>query len=177
MLRPAYLRFLPPAVLLAGTVLLAGCGAPPELTQPQGAPVPTPSQTTTSDAPTSGLPPTGQPTAPTASPAPTFGEFSAVDCAGRPSGSQVITFLRRTTRLLPSGSRVTVSSGPLCAGEWQYTILQVAGREPLQVVTSGGADSLRLVTAGTNVCNAAVRATAPYGIRTVACEGSTLSGL
>lgn len=164
-------------VLLAGAVFLAGCGTPPELAQPRGAPVPSPSQGGTPTLPASGVPPTSQTTVPSTSPAPTFGEFNAVDCAGRPSGSQVISFLRRDTRLLPSGSQVTVSAGPLCAGDWQYTVLQVPNREPLQVVTSGSATNLRLVTAGTNVCNAAVRATAPYGIRTVACEGGIVAGL
>lgn len=163
------------ALALAGGVALAGCGAPPELTEPRGAGIPTPSGSPTPSGPAVSIPPVdpGTPHTPSAPPAPTFAEFSAVDCAGRPSGSQVISFLRRTSRLLPSGARVTVTAGPLCAGEWQYTVLQVSGREPLQVVSSGAPDALRLVTAGTDVCSAEVRATAPYGIRSIACDGGT----
>lgn len=178
---PGRVAALAGAVTLAGVVALTGCGAPPELTQRRGFPVPSPSQSPTSSTPTaSGHTPTAPPTpaAPSVPPAPTFGEFTAVDCAGRPSGDQVISFLRRTSRLLPAGVRVTVATGPLCAGDWQYTVLQIRDREldPLQVVTNGAPGTLDLVTAGTNVCNAEVRATAPYGIRSLACDGGVGSG-
>lgn len=155
------------ALALAGAATLAGCGAPPELTRPSGAPVPSPSVTATPNSPTA---PTTAPVSVTPS-TPGFGEYTAVDCAGRPSGSQVIGFLRRTTRLLPSGARVTVATGPLCAGTWQYTVLQVPEQEPLQVVTNGPPGALKVVTTGTDVCNVTVRATAPAGIRTIACDG------
>jgi hypothetical protein len=84
----------------------------------------------------------------------------------------VIELLRHSSGLLPRGARVTVLSGPLCADDWQYTIVQVPDREPLQVVSSGPATALTLVTAGTDVCNIPVRTGAPAGIRTVACEGA-----
>lgn len=174
---PARAAVLAGAVALLGALVLNGCGKPPELERPRGAPVPSPSRTPTPSATTpSG--PTLQPTA-SASPTPTFGEYAAVDCAGRPSGNQVISFLRRTSGLLPHGARITVASGPLCAGDWQYTVLQVPDLEPLQVVTKGAPNALKLVTAGTNVCNAEVRATAPYGIRSIACDGGvgSITGL
>lgn len=183
-LAPSRRRTLFGALLVVAAVTLAGCGAPPDLTRPRGDPVPSPSHTVTPSAPVGTPAPTGQPTAPggpnvpVATPTtPGFGEFTAVECAGRPSGSQLISFLRRTTRLLPSGGQVTVTSGPLCAGDWQYTVLQPRGYEPLQVVSTGAPSNLKLVTAGTNVCNAEVRATAPYGIRAVACEGSAVGPL
>ena len=83
----------------------------------------------------------------------------------------MIALLRRSSSLLPTGITVTAPApGPLCAGDWQYTVLQVADREPLQVVSRGPATSLTLVTAGTDVCSIPVRTAAPAGIRTAACE-------
>lgn len=167
------------ALVLAGAIVLTGCGKPPELAARRGAPLPSPSQSPTPSTSPGGTPTASGPPRPSASPTPTFGEFTAVDCAGRPSGGQVVSFLRRASRLLPSGAKVTVATGPLCAGDWQYTILQVPDREPLQVVTSGPPNDLELVTAGTNVCSAEVRATAPYGIRSLACDGGvgSITGL
>jgi hypothetical protein len=66
--------------------------------------------------------------------------------------------------LLRSTDVVTARTGPLCAGTWQYTVLAVTGREPLQVVTKGPASALVLVTAGTDVCSVPVRTEAPAGI-------------
>ena len=68
-----------------------------------------------------------------------FAEGFAVDCAGDPTGSQVVRVLRRTPGLLASGARVSVRTGPLCAGTWQYTVVAVPGREPLAVVDQGPA--------------------------------------
>lgn len=70
--------------------------------------------------------------------------------------------------------RVRVVSGPLCAADWQYTVLDVTGHEQLQVVTRGSGGAPRLVTAGTDVCTVEVRAAGPPGIRNLACEGGTL---
>jgi hypothetical protein len=74
--------------------------------------------------------------------------------------------------MLPRDVRVTVRTGPLCAGDWQYTVLAVTGHEELQVVTRGKPTELELVTAGTDVCGVEVRAAAPPGIRTLACDGT-----
>lgn len=113
-------------------------------------------------------PPLTLPTRPASTgPAP-FGEAVAVSCRGRPSADQVITLLRRTPDLLPRGATVTVQTGPLCAGTWQYTVVAVPDREPLQVVTKGAPAALTLVTAGTDVCSVPVRTGAPAGILTVA---------
>jgi hypothetical protein len=80
-----------------------------------------------------------------------------------------VATVRRAAGLLPAGSRPTVREPtPLCAGSWQYTVITVAGREPLRVVTKGQPAALSLVTAGTNVCTVQVRAAAPVGIRTAA---------
>jgi hypothetical protein len=63
---------------------------------------------------------------------------------------------------------VTVPIGPLCAGTWQYTVLTVTGREPLQVVSRGTPQALQLVSAGTDICSVELRAAAPPGILSVA---------
>ncbi|MBM0278810.1 hypothetical protein JM949_27680 [Micromonospora sp. STR1s_6] len=72
--------------------------------------------------------------------------------------------------VLPANVRVRVRTGPLCAGEWQFTVLEVTGHEELQVVTRGEPSAPALVTAGTDVCTIEVRATGPAGIRTLACD-------
>lgn len=155
------------ALALMGCVgLLIGCGRPPELEPPPGTPVPRPSPTLTVTTAVPTLPP---PTPVSAgSPAPTFGEAYAVSCAGHPSGDAVIALLRRTPGLLSHDARVTVRTGPLCAGTWQYTVVAVAGRDPLAAVTRGRPEALRLVTAGTDVCSIPVRTGAPAGIRDAA---------
>jgi hypothetical protein len=96
-----------------------------------------------------------------------FNEMAAVSCGNRPTADQVVAVLRARS-LLPSGSTVTVTTGPLCAGTWQYTVIQVPDREPLQVVTKGAPEALSFVTAGTNVCTVEVRAYAPPGIQSTA---------
>jgi hypothetical protein len=146
---------------------LTGCGTPPELRPGPGTPVPRPSVEPTSSGGPTDLPtdstlaplPTG-----TGSPAPSFAEAYATACDGYPSGDQVIALLRRTGGLLSGTSTVTVTSGPLCAGTWQYTVLAIPKREPLAVVTQGTPRQLTLVTAGTDVCSIPVRTGAPAGI-------------
>lgn len=148
------------------TLGLAGCasheravGAPSP-----SAPVESPSDTFS---PLPPLPPpdTGTPTR-TASPSASgFGELVAVPCAGRPGADQVLTLLRQHPEFVPAGSNPAVSTGPLCAGTWQYSVVTQQGREPLQVVTRAGpGGTLALVTAGTDVCTVEVRTGAPQGI-------------
>jgi hypothetical protein len=98
-----------------------------------------------------------------------FAESPAVACAGRPGPVAVLTVLRRA-RLLSGSATATVSTGPMCAGTWQWSVVQVPGREPLQVVTMSTPDGLSLVTAGTDVCSIPVRTAAPAGIRAAACD-------
>nr|WP_089009709.1 hypothetical protein [Micromonospora viridifaciens] len=147
---------------------LAACGTPPELREPVAA--------TATAAPTSTVTPT--PTAtPTAPAAPTTrirtptAAPSAAPCGSGPSADRVVALLRGNARVLPRDARVTVRRGPLCAEGWQYTVLAVTGHEELQVVTRGKPAALELVTAGTDVCSAEVRAAGPPGIRTLACDG------
>jgi hypothetical protein len=161
-------RRLPAALAALGILVGAvatGCGTPPELRTP-GAPLPT-------AGPSSSAPPTtGPPILPTIAPrptptkpaAPTFSEAYAVDCAGYPTGAQIVRLLRRTPGLIGRGDRVTVRTGPLCAGTWQYTVITVPGSEPLAAVTKGRPSELSLVTAGTDVCSIPVRTAAPPGI-------------
>jgi hypothetical protein len=108
-------------------------------------------------------PPPPPPSLPDLGPSSGFAEDTAVSCAGRPTADQV-TAKVRAAGLVASGARVTVSLGPVCAGSWQYTILGVSGREPLQVVTEGQPAALTVVTAGTDVCSTKVLSEAPVGI-------------
>ena len=95
----------------------------------------------------------------------------ATSCNGDP-GPEHILVLLRDEGLLADDTEATVAEGPLCADGWQYTVVVVPDRDPLQVVTSGQTGDLALVTAGTDVCTVEVRVRAPIGIRTVAsCVG------
>ncbi|MBQ1074008.1 hypothetical protein KBX06_12685 [Micromonospora sp. C31] len=161
------------AVALLVTLALAGCGTPPELRRP--APTTAPART----AVTAG--PTATPTPPpadglpggTLTPTPDPG-LVAVPCPDGPSGARIMNLVRGRGGVLPSGVRVRVRTGPLCAGEWHYTVLDVTGHEMLQVVTQGRPGAPRLVTAGTDVCTAEVRAAGPPGIRTRVCDAGSL---
>ncbi|MFG1676257.1 hypothetical protein [Micromonospora sp. NPDC049282] len=160
-----------PATLLALLVLTA-CGRPPELREPPadpGGPRPSVSATPSNPTPTTSAVPStpAVPSAPTA-PAP---DPAATPCRGAPSGDRIVALLRGSAGVLPRNVRVTVRAGPLCAEGWHYTVLAVAGHEELQVVTRGRHGTPTLVTAGTDVCGVEVRAAAPPGIRTLACDG------
>jgi hypothetical protein len=158
-------------ILVAAAV--AGCGVPPEVRDraaatgvPDRGPSTAPVPTATTGAP---VPPTA--TRPPVAPSRTgFDPTVAVHCDGEPGGRQVADLLRGAG-MLPAGARVSVTTGPLCAGTWQYTVLTVTRREPLQVISNGPADDLNLITAGTDVCNVPVRTIAPRGIRAIACDG------
>jgi hypothetical protein len=154
-----------PQVVLSGVAVtaLAGCTpVPSTAAQPSASPVASPSPTLSPSR-------TGVRPAPLPSPSISAGfpEGYAVSCNGRPGADEVIAVLR-AKGLIGSSSAVTARQGPLCAGTWQYTVLSVAGREPLQVVTQGAPNALQLVTAGTEVCSVPVRTQAPSGILMVA---------
>lgn len=153
------------AALLTGA-LLAGCDRPAEVGS-ASPPAATASASATTAAPRRS-PSAANSTAPTPSRTslPVFSELTAEPCRGYPAAEQVIALLR-TIGLLSASGTVTVVTGPMCAGSWQYTVLQTSGRDPLQVVTKGPAYALTLVTAGTDVCTIDVRTLAPPGIRAV----------
>ncbi|MFD0972408.1 hypothetical protein [Plantactinospora endophytica] len=156
-------RLAAPLALAGCLTLTAACGVPPELEQPQATPTrPTPSPTATA----SGVPTPG-PSLP-ATPTPSPSGLAACP-GGRPSRDQVIALLRRTANL-PRSGRVTFDTGPLCVEDWQYSVVSMADREPLQAVTRGRPGNLRLVTAGSDVCNITVRAEAPPILRTRVCD-------
>jgi hypothetical protein len=90
-----------------------------------------------------------------------FSEAYVSQCNGRPTGDQVIAAVRRARPNLPAGAGLTVKTGPLCAGVWQYTVLTVTGSEPLQVMSKGAPAALTIVTVGTDPCTVEVKATAP----------------
>jgi hypothetical protein len=162
------------SLLGTGVLLLSGCGTPPELREHHAAESPA----TPTVAATQTAAPTGsQPVTPLPGPTtPVFGGAPAVRCAGTggPSGAQVIALLHRSPALLSASAHATVATGPLCADDWQYTIVQVPDREPLQVVSRGRPGSLKLVTAGTDVCSIPVRTEAPPSIQTFACTEGTV---
>jgi hypothetical protein len=109
-------------------------------------------------------PPFSPPARASAGPSPTgFSELTSVPCGGRPSGEQVIALLHRAS-VVAASVRPTITTGPLCAGTWQYTAVSVGSHEPLHAVSKGPPTALQLVTAGTNPCSARVRAEAPPGI-------------
>ncbi|WFE42506.1 hypothetical protein [Micromonospora sp. WMMD998] len=164
---PPHRRPLPATLLVL--LVLTACGQPPELREPPAAGGPSASASAT---PT----PSATPSAPVspampARPAPTPDPV-ATPCRGKPSGDRIVALLRGSAGVLPRAVRVTVRTGPLCAEGWQYTVLAVPGHEELQVVTRGRSGTPKLVTAGTDVCGVEVRATAPTGIRTLACDGT-----
>jgi hypothetical protein len=147
-------------------LLAAGCDKPPGLEQP-------PARKPTPAPPTPSVPTTTPPTLPptsTAAPSPTgFAEATAVNCGGNPGGREVLAVLRRVG-LVTSSTSARVVTGPMCAGTWQWTVVRMPDADPLQVVTRGAPGSLRLVTAGTDVCSIPVRTGAPAGIRAAACD-------
>lgn len=146
--------------------VLVGCGPPPEVAPTPDAPLPTPeTPVSPGTAPPSAA---GRPTDP-----PPTSVDDAVDCAGEPDGSHVLAVLQDAGLWGDTGEAgPEFSEGPLCADGWQFSVITVPERDPLQVITSGDTDELALVTAGTDVCTIEVRVHAPPGIRRVAgCVG------
>jgi hypothetical protein len=154
---------------LAGVLLcgLAGCStlAPPAAAPASPLPVGSPSPV-----PAPSLPPLPSPTpafrSPPPSGPPSFADGYAVSCAGYPAVSRILSVLRNQN-VIGSSANMAASTGPLCAGGWQYTVLSETGHEPLQVVTQGAPGHLTLVTAGTDVCTPVVLTQAPPGILAV----------
>lgn len=151
--------------LLFPALLLAGCGTPPGLAETPdpsrpGTSAPAPVPTAVDDTPPV-LIPTGPP------PSGGFAAGGAVDCAGDP-GRQAVVGVLRDEGVVPRAADVSVTTGPLCAGDWHYTVVTMPGADPLQVVTRRVGSGLRLVTAGSDVCTVEVRVQAPAGIRNIA---------
>jgi hypothetical protein len=158
------------ALLCALGAVLAGCSRHPAALPPPAPSPPDSPPAATEPAPSA--PPPVVPLRPlTPSPSATtaagFPEGSAVSCAGRPGVDGIVALLR-AQGVLDRTTTVSARVGPLCAGTWQYTVLAVPQREPLQVVSQGQPTALVLVTAGTDVCTDRVRAQAPAGIVTAA---------
>ncbi|MEU7756585.1 hypothetical protein AB0B57_06685 [Micromonospora sp. NPDC049101] len=167
-------RIRPVALAVLAVAVLAGCGAPPELREPTAAPTRTAAPTTPGPSTAPSTPPATAPPLGTVTPTPDAG-LVATPCRNGPTGERVVQLLRGRAGVLPANVRVQVRTGPLCAAEWQYTVLQVTGHEELQVVTRGQATAPTLVTAGTDVCTIEVRATSPAGIRALACDAAPAS--
>jgi hypothetical protein len=155
------------ALLITGALLLTACGAPPELGEDPGEPVPPPTPASTS-------PPVLPDPVPPGGPG-TFGpggfpEEIAISCEsgpGSPEADELLALLRSEGMLAP-GVDAEVTEGPLCSGDWQYAVVTVPDRDPLQLVSRGRAGDLELITAGTDVCSVEVRFQAPPGIQGIA---------
>ena len=91
-----------------------------------------------------------------------FSNLVAVACNGKPTGEQVLALLRRAS-CCGAGAGRRVTSGPLCAGTWQYTVVDRVRRGADPRGHPGRAEALTLVTAGTNPCTAKVRGRGPAG--------------
>lgn len=162
------------SALLSAALLtaLAGCDRSASVDANPLATSPPPSGRAAATTRPPGTSPPRPPSPPGGRTTPVFIEATAVSCAGYPTGEQIVTLLRRTAGVLPSGAAVTIRMGPLCAGTWQYTVVVVPAHDPLQVVTKGAPSALELVTAGTDVCTPSVKASAPPGIRALTqCAG------
>lgn len=159
------LRLLVP-LALGAVALAAGCGKPPDLQPQPGVPIPTSAPRPSATGRPIPLPSASQ--SPTPSPAASFSETYYVACLGRPSGEQVVAAVRAKTNLLPRNGTIGVTTGPLCSGTWQYTILQAPNKDPLLVVTKGTPTALSIVTAGSDVCTITVRTQAPAGLLSAA---------
>lgn len=169
-------------LIVAAAATTAGCGQVEPLPPPRTPHAPAPSGTQPAgdgmsaepDDPAAVTPEPGGPTPPAQlpGPAPATGALPqppAPACADRSTGAQVVAALRRDrTLLLPSGATPTITTGPLCAGSWQYTVVSVPDRDAIQVVTRGDPGRLTVVTAGTYVCEPQVVSAAPAGILSAA---------
>ncbi|MFI6065754.1 hypothetical protein ACIA47_10865 [Micromonospora sp. NPDC051227] len=155
--------------MVLAVAALAGCGAPPGLGEPTSVPTHTAAPTPSGPSTPPATLPTTAPSLGTVTPTPDAG-LVATACRNGPTGQRVLQLLRGRAGVLPANVRVQVRTGPLCAGDWQFTVLTVTGHEELQVITRGEPGSPMLVTAGTDVCTIEVRATSPAGIRALACD-------
>src|SRR5690242_2452527 len=117
---------------------LGGCDRPVPAGEPPAPPAPTSATPSPRPVPTSRPPATVATAAPGRS---GFPEEVAAPCAGRPSADQVVLLVRRRLNL-PANANLTVRTGPLCAGTWQYTVIVQPDVDPLQVVTRGAPGAL-----------------------------------
>lgn len=147
------------AAALPGT-LVAGCSPP--------APSPAPTAPGTHARSATARPTPSSPAAPLpASLPPSFSVSYAAPCGTYLPLEEILAALR-AGQVLPAGATATAVEGPLCSGDWQFTVLTVTGVGTMQAITRGGPGSLRLVTAGTDVCTPTVKLQAPVGLLAVA---------
>ncbi|WP_341866495.1 hypothetical protein [Micromonospora arborensis] len=167
-------RILPVALATLTVAALAGCGAPPGLRDPADVPTHTAAPTTPAASTAPATPPATAPSLGGVTPTPDAG-LVATACRNGPTAARVVQLLHGRTGVLPPNVRVQVRTGPLCAADWQFTLVEVTGHEELQVVTRGQPAAPALITAGTDVCTIEVRATAPAGIRALACDAGPVT--
>lgn len=145
----------------------AGQPLPPGFTAMPGAPgYPAPTYPAMPGVPVATVTPTPPPS-PTTSPPPP----PAPKCRNGPTAAQVLATLAGRPGV-PPREELKIDKGPFCAGDWQYSSIGLVAdprAEPLLVITRGNPSALRLIEAGADVCSEAVEASAPTGIRVLAC--------
>ena len=143
---------------LATTPTLPGQLPPAPVVTPPAYPTPTyPPYPTLTTTPTT-------PASPTPSP--------AAKCKNGPTGAQVLAAVKGRAGI--PDEDLDLHAGPYCSGSWQFTELEIAGKdddevEPLLVVTRGKPSALTVVETGADVCSDQVQNDAPPGIRVRAC--------
>ncbi|BCY15569.1 hypothetical protein [Actinoplanes sp. L3-i22] len=155
---------------------VVGLQPPVSLPPPTFTPI-TPGALPTWTPPTYVYPPVITPTTttPTAAPltkSPTPTPARAAKCSGQPTGAEILALIKGKPGI--PNKTLQVQDGPFCSGTWTFTTVKLAGsgsdqQEPLSVVSTGKGSTLTLITAGSDVCNAQVQASAPAGIRVMAC--------
>jgi hypothetical protein len=177
----------PFALGVGAAIVLGGCGRPPE-------PLPTapPRPTITGSAAASATaypggwspaPPTAIPTVPPGDgipvptpvvPPTTVPPSPAPKCRSGPTAAQILAAIRGKPGV-PVDEPLRVSSGPFCAGTWQFAAVGLQSdpddkkSDPLLVVTRGRPTALTVIEAGADVCSDRVQGDAPAGIRVLAC--------
>ena len=184
--------FIPWLAVVVVAAALTGCGSPPQ-------PLPTAPPEAHGDPSASGsiapplattpavpgqlppapvvTPPTYPPlTYPTPTPTPTTPASPTPSpaglCKNGPTGAQVLAAVKGRAGI--PDAELDVHAGPYCSGSWQFTELEIAGKdddevEPLLVVTRGKPSALTVVETGADVCSDQVQDDAPPGIRVRAC--------
>jgi hypothetical protein len=118
--------------------------------------------------------PTSTTTPPATATSPTrTGPPPAPKCTKGPSAQQVLAAVKNRPGVPTADLKII--AGPYCAGTWQFSTVEIAAAdaedkyEPLQVVSNGKPETLKVIEAGTDVCSVKIQNEAPPGIRVRAC--------
>lgn len=119
-------------------------------------------------------PPAATTTRPATTTSPTPTPSHAPKCSGttQPTAAQMIALVQGKPGI--PKETLKVFDGPYCAADWSFATAGVASKpankqDPLFVVAVGPGSDLKLVAAGSDVCNDPLQKDAPAGIRVLAC--------